>query len=176
MFESFRSAWRQAVDNFWEELHGDETAGDRRARAMYAQVARARNELSRLEREISECARAREAERAEAEVCARRERMARRIGDVETASVAAEYRVRHEERAGVLGRKLEALVAEEALCRRDLREMEGALTSVADGARAVEIEDLNRHPREAEFQDLERAARDRTAAERLEELKRRSEG
>jgi hypothetical protein len=176
VFDSLRGAWREAVDNFWQELHGDEGRGEARHRAMYAQVGRARNEMTRLEREISDCRRSREAERAEAEVCARRERLARDIGDAETERVAAEYRARHEERAAVLGRKLEVLVAEQGLRSRDLEEMEAALAALGAVAAAAEIEDLDRHPREAEFQDLERAARDRSAAERLEELKRRHQG
>jgi hypothetical protein len=175
VFDSFRDAWRQAVDNFWNEVHAD-APGDARTRSMYAQVAKARSELSRLERQISECRRGGDAERAEAAVCARRERLARDIGDADTASIAAEYRLRHEERAAVLDRKLEVLVAERALCKRDLEGMERALATAGPAPPAAEIEDLNRHPREMEFQDLERAARDRSAAERLEELKRRRQG
>jgi hypothetical protein len=176
MFDSLRAAWSEAVGNFWQELHRDEGSGEARHRAMYAQVGQARNEISRLERQISDCRRGRDAERAEAEVCARRERLARDIGDAETARVAAEYRARHEERAAVLGRKLDVLAAEQGLRRRDLEEMEAALAALGGGGAAAEIEDLDRHPREAEFQDLERAARDRAAAERLEEMKRRSHG
>jgi hypothetical protein len=176
MFESFRNAWRQAVDNFWTELRSEESTGDARRRTMYSQVAKARNELGRLDREIAACRRARDAEREEAAVCARRERMASDIGDDETARVARDYRARHEERAAVQARKLEALVAEQALCRRDLEEMERALGSLGPTDASPEIEDLNRHPRETEFRDLERAARERMAAERLAELKRREGG
>jgi hypothetical protein len=174
VFETFRNAWRQAVDNFWQELQSEEVTGDARTRAMYAQVATARTEMSRLDRAISECRREEAAERAEVEVCARRERLARDIGDTDTARIAAEYRTRHEERAAVLARKLEVLVAEQALCRRDLEEMERALPQAGAAPGTIEIENLDRDPREAEFQDLERAARHRAAAERLEELKRRS--
>jgi hypothetical protein len=176
VFDSFRDAWRQAVANFWHEMHAEEVQGDARVRSMYGEVSRARNEMNRLEREIAECRRIRDAERAEADVCARRERMARDIGDVDTASIAADYRARHDERAAVLGRKLEALLAEHGLCQRDLVAMERALAEVGDGTGAAGLDDLDRHPREAEFQNLERAARDRQAAERLEELKRRGQG
>jgi hypothetical protein len=173
MFETFRNAWRQAVDNFWSELQAEDSSGEARTRGMYAQVATARNQLKRLDREIADCRRAEEAERAEVQVCARRERLARDIGDSETANVAAEFRERHEERAGVLARKLEVLLAERTLCSRDLDEMERALTSLGAGQPRLELDDLDRHPSEAEFRDLERARREQVAAERLEELKRR---
>jgi hypothetical protein len=173
MFDNFKQAWRQAVDNFWTELEGGE-AGDARVRALYREVANARNQLARLDREIGECRRGHGHEREQADVCARRERMARDIGDAETERVAAEYRARHEERAQVLARKLDALQAERALCQRDLGEMERGLAAAGAVRPPDELDDLNRHPREADFQGLEEAERQRAAAERLEELKRRS--
>jgi hypothetical protein len=175
MFDSFKSAWRQAVDNFWVEMEAGDSAVDARVRAGYRQIAAARSQVERLERDIEECRVARDHEHEQAQVCSRREQMARQIGDVETARVATDFRVRHEERAGVLARKLEALQAEHALCRRDLAEMERAM-AVAAGPLRPEIDDLNRHPNEPDFQTLERAARERAAAERLEELKRRHGG
>lgn len=174
MFENFRRAWREAVDNFWRELEAEGAGPEARAKAVYREVATARNQLGRLDREIDETRQRLEHERAQVDVCVRRERMAREIGDDETARVAAEYRQRHQERAEVLGRKLEALDAERALCRRDLSEMERALASAGPAPEPAILDDLNRHPREDEFRDLEDAERERAAAERLEELKRRS--
>lgn len=174
MFENFKSAWRQAVDNFWTELDGD-SAIDARLRAGYRQISSARSQLERLERDIDECRSARDHELEQAEVCGRREQMARGIGDVDTAGIAADFRVRHQERGQVLARKLEALQAERALWRRDLVEMERAMATVAKPP-DPQLDDLNRHPRESEFQNLEDAARERAAAERLEELKRRQGG
>lgn len=176
MFDQFKRAWRQAVDNFWTELEGDPVDGDARSRALYREVANARNQLARLDREIGDCRRGHEHEREQAEVCARRERMARDIGDGETERIAAEYRARHEERGQVLGRKLDALLAERALCQRDLEGMERGLATAVEASAREELEDLDRHPREAEFRGLEDAARERAASERLEELKRRSGG
>jgi hypothetical protein len=175
MFENFKHAWRQAVDNFWRELEADEPAGDARARAAYREVAVARKQIERLDREIGDCRRGREHEREQARVCARRERMARDIDDQETARIAAEYRVRHEERAAVLARKLDALRAEHRLCRRDLAEMEKAMVALGPDLAVPELDDLSRHPREDEFRDLEDAARQRAAAERLDELRRRGQ-
>lgn len=170
VFEDFRRAWRQAVDNFWREVGAE---GDARTDAIYREVGRARTQLDRLGVEVDETRGRLRGEREQADVCDRRERMARRIGDTETARVAAVYGARHRERAAVLERKLEALEAERSLCRRDLDEMEGALQDGRVAGAAPELEDLNRHPSEGQFRDLEDSSRERAAAERLEELKRR---
>lgn len=172
VFDDFKRAWREAVDNFWQELEGDDA--DASSRSALRQVAAARNQLDALEAAIGDTRQRLSHEKEQVEACRRRERMARGIGDEETARIAADYGARHQERADVLTRKLEALEAERRLCRRDLGEMERAIQEgrVA-GARAELEDDLDRHPREAEFRDLEEAARGRSADERLEELKRR---
>jgi ABC-type phosphate transport system auxiliary subunit len=175
MFENMKRAWHQAVDNFWHELEGGEAGDDARTRAAYREVAAARNQMARLEREISECGRGRDHEREQARVCERREKLARDIDDHETARIAAEYRARHLERALVLDRKLEALHAERTLFQRDVVEMERALATLAADMGVPELDDLNRHPREDEFRTLEEAERARAAAERLEELRRRTQ-
>lgn len=173
MFRELREAWRQAVDNFWRELASDE-AGDGSADGAYRQIGKARNYIDRLDREIGECGRLLAEELEQVEVCLRRERMALEIDDRETARIAAEYAARHRERADVLSRKLGALEAERDLCRRDLDEMEAALrTGRVAEPRSPELDDLNRHPLEHEFRDLEDGDRTRSAEDRLEELKRR---
>ena len=172
MFDDFRRAWQEAVSNFWREVRADEEGS---AGAVYRQVARARGHLEQLDGEIAETRRRLVEEREQATVCDRRERMARDIGDLETARVAGEFAVRHRERAAVLERKAEALEAERGLCRRDLDEMERALQDgrVAGAGPGRDDLDLDRHPAESAFRNLEDASRDRAAAERLEELKRR---
>jgi chromosome segregation ATPase len=175
MFENLRRAWHQAVDNFWAELEEGEESQPARGEGVYRQVASARNQIRRLEQELADTRRAVEFERDQVEVCARRARLAREIGDDETERVALEFRARHGERAAVLGGKADALQAELDLWRRELVEMERALQAsgfVGGG----ELEDLNQHPRESEFRTLEDAARERAAAARLEELKRRQGG
>lgn len=174
MFREFRNAWRQAVDNFWQEMEADGASGADQARGVYREVARARTQLDRLTAEIGDSRQRLEAEREQIRICLRRERLAAGIGDHETARIAAEYRARHEERADVLGRKLDVLEAERGLCRRDLEAMERALQErgVTEPIRP-ELDDLNRHPHEGEFRTLEDADRTRSAEERLEELKRR---
>ncbi|MFW5947266.1 MAG: hypothetical protein ACOCUW_02130 [Gemmatimonadota bacterium] len=168
MFREFRRAWRQAVDNFWQELDADSGTD-----AVYREVARVRNQLEELESEIGETRQRLSHEREQVTVCERRERMAREIDDGETARIAAEYRDRHWERASVLERKLDALEAERRLCRRDLGEMERALQEGRDRAARAELADLDRHPSEGEFRNLEESERTQSAEERLEELKKR---
>ena len=170
MFEEFRRAWQEAVGNFWREVRAEEGGSDA---GVYREVGRARTQLERLDAEIGETRRRMMEERKQAEVCDRRERMARGIGDAETARVAAEYGARHRERAAVLERKAEALEAERSLCRRDLDEMERVLQASGRPDPGRIAEELDRDPHEAEFRDLEDASRDRAAEERLEELKRR---
>lgn len=171
VFDDFRRAWRDAVDNFWQELEGDDA--DASSRSALRQVAAARNQLDALDSAIGDTRQRLAHEREQVEACRRREGMARGIGDEETARIAAEYGARHQERADVLARKLEALEAERGLCRRDLGEMERAIQEGRVAGARAELEDLDRHPREHEFRNLEEASRNRSADERLEELKRK---
>jgi hypothetical protein len=168
MFQEFKRAWKQAVENFWEELEAD---GDQDA--AYREVARVRNQMDQLDEAIADTRTRLEHETEQVQVCVRRERMAKEIGDEETAGIAADYRERHQERASVLERKLDALEAERDLCRRDLKEMEKALQAGRVQAARAELEDLNRHPAEDEFRNLEDSAKAQTAQERLDELKKR---
>lgn len=171
MFQEFRRAWREAVANFWVELEADE--GGSGSGAVYREVARARNQVDELDEALAETRQRLAEELEQVEACVRRERLARKIGDEETARLAAEYRDRHQERAEVLGRKLDALEAERRLCIRDLGEMERALQEGAAVGSRPELDDLRQHPREVEFRTLEESERGRSVEERLEELKRR---
>lgn len=170
VFDEFKQAWRQAVDNFWQELEADAA---RQPEGVYREVARARNQLDELDDAIGATRQRLREEKEQVQACVRREGMARDIGDDETARIAARYRDRHQERVDVLERKADALEAERRLCARDLDEMEQALQSGRVGPARPELDDLNRHPSEDEFRNLEDSDRSRTADERLEELKRR---
>lgn len=171
VFDDFKRAWRQAVENFWEELDQDDPDGQ--GRAVYREVASARRHLDDLDTAIAETRQRVTHEKEQVEACHRRERLARDIGDLETARLAGEYGGRHLERAGVLQRKLDALEAERGLWRRDLQEMERALQDRRIGEARAELDDLSRHPSEGEFRGLEDSERTRSAEERLAELKRR---
>lgn len=170
-----RRAWREAVDNFWREL---EAGGAGAAEpGVYRQVAGARSHIQRLDNDIGDARMRLKDERQEVEACDRRQRMARDIGDSETARIAGEYGERHRERVAVLEKKIDALESERRLWRRDLDEMERALQEGrVEAPERPELDDLNAHPREHEFRNLEDAERGRSADERLEELKRRMEG
>jgi phage shock protein A len=74
---------------------------------------------SQIERARTEAAH--EAEQAEA--CQRREEMARRIEDTETADLAAQYGERHRKRHELLEQKIAALEEELAFRRRDAEDM-----------------------------------------------------
>ena len=176
MFDDLRHAWRQAVQNFWDEVQAGD--GHPQLRVMQRELAAARGELRRLETERGRHRNRRSHEREQEEVCLRRERMAREIGDEETADIAARYAARHRERAEILQGRVDLIAQEEALLARDVEEMERALESVQDDPGA--LADLGESrvgagpdPDAHDFQQLEQERRERTAEERLDELKRR---
>lgn len=179
MFEDWKQAWRQAVENFRRELEdGEAGAASPNVRAMHRDIVSARGALEKLETELRRTRREAEKEREQEAVCRRREGLARNIGDAETARLALEFAGRHAERAVVLERKAEVLDEERALLERDLTEMQTTLeaqpggTATFDGYRAPEeLEQRVRQDRA--FEELDREARERAAEQRLEELKRK---
>jgi hypothetical protein len=176
MFDDLRSAWRRAVQNFWDELQEGE--GHPQLRVMQRELASARGELRRLADERARYRNRRSHEREQEEICLRRERMAREIGDDETAEIAARYAARHRERAQILERRVELIEQEESLLGRDVEEMEAALREVradpdALGEATTTGVGAGPDPDAAEFGVLERQRREKAAEERLEELKRR---
>ncbi|HEX7119532.1 MAG TPA: hypothetical protein VF212_12130 [Longimicrobiales bacterium] len=180
MFEDWKQAWRDAVANFWRELDdaGGAAADAERIAAMRRDVRAARAELDRVAAELGRARDQLAEERQAEQSCRRRERLARGIGDDETARIAAEYAARHAERAGVLDRKVRAIEDELALRRRDVEEMESALRAVRSAAAAPEVGGVDDpatagdEAAEREFRRMERRAREREAERRLEELKR----
>jgi hypothetical protein len=184
MIDDWKRAWRQAVENFQREVHEDTHGAPPRVRAMERELVSAAGALSRLDEEIRHTRRTVDAELHEEQVCRRREGLARNVSDEETARIAAEYAARHAERAAVLTRKLAVLEEERGLLARDLESMRGLIAQA--GAAASDIEGAGGgttigtgpldQPDEREFTRLDREARERAAAERLEELKRRMGG
>ncbi|HEX6133617.1 MAG TPA: hypothetical protein VFZ24_06630 [Longimicrobiales bacterium] len=177
MFEEWKQAWRQAVDNFQREVAG---GAPPRIRAMERELTSAAGALGRLEDEIRRTRRDLERERHEEHVCRRRENLARGVGDDETARIADEYARRHAERAGVLDRKITVLEEERGLLVRDVDSMRKTLAEiapaepqrgVAGGTSAASADDDD--PGHREFSRMEREARERAADARLEELKRK---
>jgi hypothetical protein len=179
MFEDWKQAWRQAVDNFQREVRDSHAGAVPRVRAMEREIVSASGALSKLDAEIRRTAADVSAEREAEQVCIRRQGLAREVADEETVRIAAEFAVRHAERAAVLARKLEVLQEERSLLARDIATMEKIIAeaapaagSVGAGSASMPADDPDDR-RDREFSRLEQDARERAAAERLEELKRR---
>jgi hypothetical protein len=176
MFDDWKRAWREAVTNFHQELRGGtDDADGSHTRALRREVSTAKGALAQLDREIRATERQLEEERTAAADCVRREELARNVGDDETVRLAVEFGTRHRERAGVLARKVEVLFEERALLARDVEKMQAMVGSELSGATprpAIGDDDADERAA-TEFRDLGRRARERTAEERLEELKRR---
>jgi phage shock protein A len=111
MFENLRNAFREAVDNFNKELNRDDVPDvvDGLLRQMQEEVTDTKAQLFTLEEQIKKAIQLAEMEEKEAATCRRREEMARKIGDEETADVAAEYAEKHEKRKDIQARKALAL-------------------------------------------------------------------
>ncbi|GMR12486.1 MAG: hypothetical protein BMS9Abin29_0675 [Gemmatimonadota bacterium] len=133
MFENLRRAFHEAVDNFKEELDRDHVpeAVDRLLRGMKDETADAQAYVRRLESEIETTLRKVEKEAKSAATCRRRERMAREIADEETATLAEEYAVKHEERHRVLEQKAAVLTEELTGRRAEVQDMLAAIKQAA---------------------------------------------
>lgn len=125
MFENLRAAFREAVDNFKDELNRDQVpeAVDRLLKGMRDEVTEAKTRLHDLETGIRRALAEAEREKKEEATCVRREQMARKIGDEETARVAAEFREKHAKRREVLEGKAVALQRELDVRKAEIEEM-----------------------------------------------------
>src|SRR5690606_7685257 len=121
MFEDWKQAWREAVANFQREL--EDEPGDATTRAMRRDERTAAESLRRLDAELAAARRNAEAERNEEAVCRRREGLAVKVGDTETARIAAVHAARHAVRAVVLERKSEVVEAARLPLRGGLERM-----------------------------------------------------
>jgi len=177
MFEDLRAAFREALDNFNKELrreHVSETT-DRLLLGMKREIADEKVQVRDLELQIEVTVAESQREKDLAATCRRRERMARAIGDEETAAVAAQHAVKHDGHHVLLEKKAVALREELEFRRKNVDEMidqfsaaklkRDALSATAgrSGARStfVEADDL--------FGELDRMA------EKIEGERRRGE-
>jgi hypothetical protein len=113
----------------------------------------------------------------------RRGRLAGEIQDQETVTIAERFAVKHRERVAVLERKLAAQREEVALAERDLGEMQGQLKSATQGRAATEGDrstdrawrEVGAHGLQDDLLkgDIDRAAREATADQQLEALKKK---
>jgi phage shock protein A len=129
MFENLRQAFREAADNFKEELNRDEVPEvvDGLLRQMQEEIVDTQAQLHTLEEQIKRALQLAEMETREVATCQRREEMARRIGDEETARVAAEFREKHEKRKKIQEHKALALREELEMKRGEVKEMMASL-------------------------------------------------
>ncbi len=114
MFDALRQAFREAVDNFRTELNRDalpETA-DRLIRVMERELVEARLIVERLEKDLADARQELQSEQEKLEACLRREELARRIDDEETARIAREFAERHLQRKDLLEDKVRVLQRE----------------------------------------------------------------
>ena len=126
MFENLRRAFREAVDNFNRELDRDAAvpeAVDGLLKGMEKEAVAAKSGLESLKQELEATRKRAAAEKREAEVCRRREELARGIGDAETAEIAARFGEKHERRRRVLAEKGDAIQAEVRLRESEFDEM-----------------------------------------------------
>lgn len=125
MFENLRNAFREAVDNFNKELSRDDVPEvvDGLLRQMQEEITDTKAHVFTLEEQIKKAIQLSELEEREAKTCRRREEMAQRIGDEETAKVAAEYAEKHEQRQEIQARKALALKEEMELKKKEIEEM-----------------------------------------------------
>jgi hypothetical protein len=181
MFDDWMNVWRETVDSFDRELHGDEGT-DGASRGMRRQLVAARTALSRIQTDVERAAAEAGKERDAQQVCLRRQAMAQGIDDEETARIAGEYADRHAERADLYERKTAVLREELALMQRDLDVMESEFSARLESGTGAVGEDTgsssmhsDEDRAEQDRQDLElaRLRRERAASEKLEELKRR---
>jgi len=173
MFDDWKQAWRQAVENFQREVRESPPGVPLRVRAMERELVSAGGALTKLEQEIGRTRRQAEKERHEETVCRRREGFARDAGDDETVRVAGEFAIRHSERAALLERKAVVLEEERALLGRDVDEMRRLLNEAAAAAAQAPPPKETTKLDERDFSRLEHDARHRAAEARLEELKKR---
>ena len=125
MFEDLRSAFREAYENFNQELNREHVPDtvDRLIGGMVDEINDVKGEVANLESQIRKALAEAEREGAEAATCMRREQMAREIGDSETADVAAQFAEKHEEHQQLLEQKAKALKAEFDFSREEVEEM-----------------------------------------------------
>jgi phage shock protein A len=125
MFENLRKAFREAADNFKTELGRDEIPEvvDGLLRQMQQEVTEAQAQIYSLEEQLKRALQLAELEAGEVATCRRREALATRIADEETAKVAAEFAAKHERRKAIQERKALALREELELKRGEVADM-----------------------------------------------------
>jgi hypothetical protein len=125
MFDDLRAAFSEALDNFNKELGRNQVSetADKLLVSMKNEIADETAQVAGVEAQLEETLVQIERVRERGETARRREAMARKIDDEETATLAAEYAGRNESHAEVLGRKADALREELGFRKRTVDEM-----------------------------------------------------
>ena len=125
MFENLRKAFRDAVDNFNREMsrEGVSDTVDGLLKGMEREAVATKAGLESLKEQLATARTRIAAEEREAGVCRRREELARKIGDSETADIAARFAEKHENRRQVLSDKATAIEAEVRLAEAEYGDM-----------------------------------------------------
>lgn len=129
MFDSLRDAFREATENFRRELNRDAVpeAADRLLKAMERELVDSRLQLDEVEKLLEKTRAEAASEEEQLRTCLRREEMALRIDDEETARVAREFAARHLRRKDVLDEKAAVLQKELKDRRAEFDEMTAQL-------------------------------------------------
>jgi len=125
MFEDLRAAFREALDNFNKELRRENVSEttDRLLVGMKNEIADEKVQVRELESQLEKAIAGAEREGEAAATCRRREKMARDIGDEETAALAGQHAVKHEGHQALLVKKAQAMREELEFRRRNVDEM-----------------------------------------------------
>jgi len=153
---------------------------------MKSTMVQAKLGVDDLRDSLAQSRRKLEIEQRELATVRRRKELALGIQDTETVQIAERYERQHEERARVLGEKIDVQSREVALAEREFDEMKAELrTAMAVGPAVPGMEPLEdplsdandtarvREEINALARERARADRDADAAKRLEELKRK---
>lgn len=172
MFDEWKYAWQQAVENFERELEDpdERTSPNQRATAMRRDLAAARAALNRLDADLGQARKDLAGEEESEETARRRAEMAERVNDADTVRIAQEFAARHAHRVAILRRKVEVLQDELTMRREELVTMEQhAAAEIEKMETELETERLT----DQDFRKLERERREKDAEARLEELKKK---
>jgi len=142
MFEDLRQAFREAFDNFKEELNRDAVPGtmDRILQSMFHEVTEARARLKGVDADLETTRLRVRAEEEQVATMARRQRMAADIGDEETARLAGDYLERHEKRLAIFRQKAAALEQESTLLAAEVEEMTAKLKEARESRASLSAE------------------------------------
>jgi phage shock protein A len=125
MFDDLRAAFREALENFNKELSRDQLPEtvDRLLGGMKSEIVDEKAEVANLENQLEKTRAQIKRVSEEESTARRREEMARRIEDTETAKLAATYAAKHQAHREVLEKKATALQEEVEFRHRTVNEM-----------------------------------------------------